>query len=123
MYFFAILRLPPRSTLFPYTTLFRSTVVLLGHSQRLFRGDREAPRRPPDLGAPHAGPLRGQDPPVVDDAVPLPDGGRDTDRATAAQQRGAGRLSGARRGAGRDAVAAHQLARRDARPAHGRGGP
>src|SRR5881396_2367734 len=75
------------------------------------------------LGAAHAGPLRGEDPPVVDDAVPLPDSGRDADRTAAAQQRGAGRLSGARRGAGRDAVAAHQLARRDARPADRRGRP
>src|SRR6266581_3466129 len=76
-----------------------------------------------EWAAAHAGPLRGQDPPVVDDAVPLPDGGRDADRTAAAQQRGAGRLSGACRGAGRNAVAAHQLARRDARPADRRGGP
>src|SRR2546422_168038 len=75
------------------------------------------------LGAPHAGPLRGEDPAVVHDAVPLPDGGRDPDRTATAQQRGAGRLSGARRGAGRDAVAAHQLARRDTCPADRRGGP
>src|SRR5687768_18089259 len=33
VFFFLIIRRPPRSTLFPYTTLFRSGVILLGHSQ------------------------------------------------------------------------------------------
>src|SRR6266487_5811602 len=36
LFFFLMIRRPPRSTLFPYTTLFRS----------------HAPRRPPRLGAP-----------------------------------------------------------------------
>src|SRR5437899_8826347 len=31
-FFFLILRRPPRSTLFPYTTLFRSRVRYLGHA-------------------------------------------------------------------------------------------
>ena len=30
LFFFLMLRRPPRSTLFPYTTLFRSVVVVLG---------------------------------------------------------------------------------------------
>src|SRR3712207_8129841 len=30
MFFFLMIRRPPRSTLFPYTTLFRSVVVVLG---------------------------------------------------------------------------------------------
>src|SRR2546430_12187228 len=33
-FFFLMIRRPPRSTLFPYTTLFRSTVALLGAGQR-----------------------------------------------------------------------------------------
>src|SRR5690554_7126738 len=63
-FFFLMLRRPPRSTLFPYTTLFRSTVVgvepeprnaLLdaqclvgpgadGSTQRLGKGDRKSTR-------------------------------------------------------------------------------
>ena len=35
-----------------------AAVVLLGRAQRLLRGDRQAPRRAPDLGAPHARALR-----------------------------------------------------------------
>src|SRR5206468_9572094 len=34
--FFIINRSPPISTLFPYTTLFRSEIRLLGHSSQLF---------------------------------------------------------------------------------------
>src|SRR6266496_5943527 len=37
-FFFSMLRRPPRSTLFPYTTLFRSHVL------------RRRPRRPPRMG-------------------------------------------------------------------------
>src|SRR3712207_9235050 len=33
--FFLMIRRPPRSTLFPYTTLFRSELVLLGRGGRL----------------------------------------------------------------------------------------
>src|SRR2546429_1428953 len=32
IFFFLMIRRPPRSTLFPYTTLFRSIVVFDGHS-------------------------------------------------------------------------------------------
>src|SRR2546430_17340893 len=38
LFFFLMIRRPPRSTLFPYTTLFRS----VGHRQRLF--EREGAR-------------------------------------------------------------------------------
>src|SRR5260221_11165069 len=31
VFFFLMIRRPPRSTLFPYTTLFRSAVASLGH--------------------------------------------------------------------------------------------
>ena len=92
-------------------------VVLLGHPQRLLRGDREAARGAPHLGAPHEGAVRRQEPQLVDDALPLADGGRDAHRAAADEQRRARRLPGARRGARRHAVAAHQLDGRDARAA------
>src|SRR6266705_4455809 len=42
-FFFLMIRPPPRSTLFPYTTLFRSVLVAppvrAGHGQQLERGD------------------------------------------------------------------------------------
>src|SRR6266478_2361688 len=39
--FFLMIRRPPRSTLFPYTTLFRSHVELLGREVALSLGDVE----------------------------------------------------------------------------------
>src|SRR5216684_6249150 len=44
-FFFLMIRRPPRSTLFPYTTLFRSRRTRAGHAAtcQLDRGDR-APR-------------------------------------------------------------------------------
>src|SRR5687768_18459092 len=36
-FFFLMIRRPPRSTLFPYTTLFRSPLVLLGIRAAVFR--------------------------------------------------------------------------------------
>src|SRR3712207_8350286 len=38
LFFFLMIRRPPRSTLFPYTTLFRSPGLLHGAQQRLARG-------------------------------------------------------------------------------------
>src|ERR1041385_9300268 len=43
-FFFLMIRRPPRSTLFPYTTLFRS-VELHGSRTALFRGGSAAGRR------------------------------------------------------------------------------
>src|SRR2546429_8715226 len=37
-FFFLMIRRPPRSTLFPYTTLFRSVVLDAGHQLALTRG-------------------------------------------------------------------------------------
>src|SRR5258707_8601695 len=55
-FFFLMIRRPPRSTLFPYTTLFRSAVH---HGDLLARaqiGDGAGPRRPVDpIGDPAAG--------------------------------------------------------------------
>src|SRR5687767_15984550 len=42
IFFFLMIRQPPRSTLFPYTTLFRSPVDRPADA----RGDREGPKRP-----------------------------------------------------------------------------
>src|SRR5690349_22994621 len=36
-----MIRRPPRSTLFPYTTLFRSVLVRVGHAGRRPVGDRD----------------------------------------------------------------------------------
>src|SRR5256885_12894391 len=44
-FFFLMIRRPPRSTLFPYTTLFRSRGVALCRVDRHLRGDRLAPHR------------------------------------------------------------------------------
>src|SRR3712207_7750450 len=63
MFFFLMIRRPPRSTLFPYTTLFRS-----GRRERQGReggGDREADQRAdggqPRVGPDEAGVLRAED--------------------------------------------------------------
>src|SRR5258706_10833895 len=42
-FFFLMIRRPPRSTLFPYTTLFRSTHH--GPAMGVFHGDAEKPER------------------------------------------------------------------------------
>src|SRR6266702_7074669 len=51
LFFFLMIRLPPRSTLFPYTTLFRSSRACAGparrtagHARRPARGDRKSTR-------------------------------------------------------------------------------
>src|SRR2546430_16707104 len=44
LFFFLMIRRPPRSTLFPYTTLFRSRVVQCPHDQLVIdQGDALAP--------------------------------------------------------------------------------
>src|SRR2546425_7363257 len=51
VFFFLMIRRPPRSTLFPYTTLFRSLVVALEHRDSLEVPPHvEEGRRPPDVG-------------------------------------------------------------------------
>src|SRR2546426_5238489 len=42
-FFFLMIRRPPRSTLFPYTTLFRSGAAVPGGPSHGRRGDRAAP--------------------------------------------------------------------------------
>ena len=96
-------------------------VLLLQRPDRLLRGDRQVPRRAPDLGQGAQGDLRRQEPEVVADALPHPDRRRQPHRPAAAEQRRAHRDRGAGRGARRHPVAAHELLRRGARAAH-RGG-
>src|SRR2546430_8521883 len=45
-FFFLMIRRPPRSTLFPYTTLFRSTASVRGPAQRVTRAARLPERQP-----------------------------------------------------------------------------
>ena len=96
-----------------------AAVVLLGRPQRLLRGDRQVPRGPPHLGPGDARPLRRQGPALLASCAPTPrpPGVRLTAPA-ALQQRGPHRAAGPGRRARRHPVAAHQLARRDLRPAH-----
>src|SRR2546421_5912309 len=64
-FFFLMIRRPPRSTLFPYTTLFRSRVCLhLPHS--LGRADAEAAAARTGRGNAHRRRLR-RDPPDRED--------------------------------------------------------
>ena len=70
-----------------------AAVVLLQRPDRLLRGDRQVPRRPAHLGARAARDLRRQEPALVADALPLPDGRRQPDRPAAAQQHRAHRRS------------------------------
>src|SRR5258708_30705643 len=59
MFFFLMIRRPPRSTLFPYTTLFRSCVGRLRHRrcrpveyQRSILGDRRSEEHTSELQSP-----------------------------------------------------------------------
>src|SRR3712207_8220342 len=56
-FFFLMIRRPPRSTLFPYTTLFRSCGPARGGSGGALRRGREPfERKPENAGNPAAGP-------------------------------------------------------------------
>ena len=96
-------------------------LVLLQQPQRLLRGDRQVPGRPPDLVQAHDRALRRRERALDLDALPHPDGRRLADPAAAAQQPDPGRDPGARRGARRDAVAPHRRLRRGAGRADRRG--
>ena len=100
-----------------------AALLLLQRPHRLLRGDRQVPGGAPDLGARDARHLRRQARGVDAAALPRPDGRRLADRAAAAQQRRPHLARGARRGARRHPVAAHQLLRRGAGAADRGGGP
>src|SRR3712207_8790803 len=58
MFFFLMIRRPPRSTLFPYTTLFRSPFVMAAHVRTVVVAEadrRELQRRARSKGAPARG--------------------------------------------------------------------
>ena len=97
-------------------------LLLLQRPHRLLRGDRQVPRRAPDLGARDEGDLRRQARGVDAAALPRPDRRRLADRAAAAQQRRPHLAGGAGGGARRHPVAAHQLLRRGAGAADRGGG-
>src|SRR3712207_7228762 len=61
-----MIRRPPRSTLFPYTTLFRSRPVRLHHAVELPAGDGHAQDRPADRRRLHVGHQAGQADAAVD---------------------------------------------------------
>src|SRR5688572_32770199 len=54
-----MIRRPPRSTLFPYTTLFRSAREVGRRAGELQRRGEEGPRRPPQRPPARAAPHRG----------------------------------------------------------------
>src|SRR2546429_6161319 len=60
-FFFLMIRRPPRSTLFPYTTLFRSARVQGGQARRPLRERRARERRLRALERPGAHALHQQD--------------------------------------------------------------
>src|SRR6476619_5997752 len=96
-------------------------LLLLQRPHRLLRGDRQVPRRSPDLGAGDARHLRGQAGGVLADALPHPDRRRLADRPAAAGEHHPHRDRGPRRRAWRHPVAAHELLRRGPCPADGGG--
>src|SRR3712207_8965588 len=58
VFFFLMIRRPPRSTLFPYTTLFRSVRDVANHARR-HRGREAEDLSPRDRRPPHGRPLPG----------------------------------------------------------------
>src|SRR3712207_7447484 len=68
---------PPRSTLFPYTTLFRSDAAGTDRGAVLRRHRRRRPRLRPHAGGtqPQRGALAGKEPVKVGEALPRAPGG------------------------------------------------
>ncbi len=95
-------------------------VVLLQRPQQLPRRGGEVPGGPAAVGGAGPGALRSPGSPVSLDALPHADGGLDAHGPAADEQRGAGGDPGLGGGVRRHAVAPHELARRGARPSHGR---
>ena len=94
-------------------------LVLLERAQRLLRRDREVSRRALSLGKDRARRFRLPRFALADASLSHADRRLDAHRAGAREQRRARDAAGARRGAGRYAVAAHQRQGRGARPADG----
>ena len=84
-------------------------VVLLQRAQQLLRRGREIPRGAPAVGENNEGALRREGRALDDDALSCADRRLDAHRAAGGQQRRARDDAGARRGARRRAIAAHQL--------------
>src|SRR5215216_4134327 len=127
LFFFLMIRRPPRSTLFPYTTLFRSPPRHAGTpDERHPAAGRHRRRHHPVQGGrgrgrrrDRAGPRRGPD---------ALDRGRDRGRAGARPRRPGGRRRGDQHGRDGRAARPHRPAggagdRLARRPGRGRGGP
>ena len=94
-----------------------TAVVLLQRAHRLLRGDREVPRRPPDVGDAPARPLRGEGRPLAAPSVPHPNGRVLAHRRATREQHRANRVRSPRGRDGRHAIAPHEFARRGLRAA------
>ena len=97
----------------------RPAELLLRRLERAVRGGGQVPRRPPDVGAHHAGSLRRNERPVDDVPLPRPDRRLQPDRPVGRQQRRADDDPGTRSGPGRRPEPPHERPRRGARPADG----
>ncbi len=100
-----------------------AALVLLQRAQQPARRGRQVPRGAPHVGQDHARALQGAEIRQLAIALPHADRRLHADRAAAGEQRGARHDPGAVRGAGRDAVAAHQQPGRGALAAHREIGP
>ena len=98
-------------------------VVLLRRAPRLLRGDRQVPRRPPDLGPLAARRLRRDDREGPAAALPHPDRRGVASPPSSRTTTSSGRRSRRCRRPRRHPVAAHQRPRRGARPAQREGRP
>src|SRR5690349_24985692 len=54
LFFFLMMRRPPRSTLFPYTTLFRSNLALISTQSGSSCSKATSIARPPKIGRAHS---------------------------------------------------------------------
>ena len=88
--------------------------LLLQLPQQRLPGDRQVPRRAPDVGEDHARALRRQRRALADDPLPHADRRRDAPGAAARGEHHPRRAAGLRRGLRRHAVAAHERLRRGA---------
>ena len=86
-----------------------AALLLLQRAQQFPRRGREVPRRAPHVGEDHARPLQGEEPKIVDAALPHADRRFHADRAAAGEQHRAHGDSGHGRRARRNAISAHQF--------------
>ncbi len=103
--------------------LRRPTELLLRLLERAVRGSGQVPGRPADVGPDRQGTLWGRQQPLHGLPLPRPDRRLVAYGPVDRQQRGPDHSPGPGRGPGRGSEPPHQLPRRGAGAAHGRGGP